>query len=135
HPVDSPTRQARKMVEIGQLRKQIQTLEKGDEAARRQVIQTLRGYEEKDWAAASPEVLQPLVESLLHQLPTGAKPPFMPKEISIILGNMGPRSQSAVPQLVEFLNPEVPDSIREAVATTLGKIGRDAKSAVEPLIT
>src|SRR5262249_24922919 len=51
-----------------------------------------------------------------------------------LLGNMGPHSKSAIPQLIELLQDGISDSIREAAVTALGKIGRDAKAAVDPLI-
>src|SRR6266498_3358523 len=122
------------MLDIGQLRKHIVILEKGDDSSRRQVIQTLRQHEEREWADAPPEVVHTLVETLLHQLPAGTKPPFTHKEVATILGKMGPRSKSAVPYLVEFLQEGVPDPLRETAAIALGKIGRDAKVAVDQLI-
>ncbi len=122
------------MLEIGQIRKQITALDKGDDASRREAIQALRQYEQKDWAEAPAPLVQTVVESLVEQLPNGTKPPFMLKELGAIFGNIGPRSKSAVPRLVENLQDGNADSIREMAAVALGKIGKDAKVAVDQLI-
>ena len=119
------------MVDVGKLRKQMVSLEKGEDSSRREVIQALRQYVEQEWAEAPQDVVQSLIDSLLQQVHHNATAPFMQKEVATILGNMGPRSKSAVPQLVEFLQDGVPDPIREVAAAALGKIGRDAKAAVD----
>jgi len=56
------------------------------------------------------------------------------QEVVTILGNLGCRSESAVPQLIELLKDGIPDGIREAAATALGKIGKEAKGAIDQLI-
>ncbi len=122
------------MVDVGKLRKQMVSLEKGEDSSRREVIQALRQYVEQEWAEAPQDVVQSLIDSLLQQVHHNATAPFMQKEVATILGNMGPRSKSAVPQLVEFLQDGVPDPIREVAAAALGKIGRDAKAAVDRLV-
>jgi HEAT repeat protein len=62
------------------------------------------------------------------------KQPFPQKDVITILGNLGPQSKAAIPQLVELLNGDVSDLIREAAAIALGKMGKDAKVAVGPLV-
>jgi HEAT repeat protein len=51
-----------------------------------------------------------------------------------ILSKMGPRAEQAIPQLIELLREGVPDGIRRTAATALGKIGREARVAVDPLV-
>ena len=62
------------------------------------------------------------------------KQPFAQKEVATILGNMGTRSKSALPQLMELLHEGVPDPVREAAVTALGKIGKEARVAVDQLV-
>ena len=81
-----------------------------------------------------PPVINGLVESLQGLLRNGMKRPSMRQEVVTILGNIGPRSEPAVPQLIELLQTKVPDSTCEAAATALGKIGKEAKGAVDHLI-
>ena len=128
---------AKKEAEVldrGQLHKHIQALDKGDDASRRQAIQALRHHEEKDWAITPVAVCHALVASLQQQLVGTGKPPLILKDVAIILGRMGPRSKSAVPQLIALLNEGIPDPVREAAATALGKFGAEARDAVEPLL-
>jgi HEAT repeat protein len=47
---------------------------------------------------------------------------------------MGPLSKSAVPQLIDWLAEGVPDLVREAAASALGKIGKAARAAVDRLV-
>jgi HEAT repeat protein len=126
------------MVEPGRLKSQIQALKSGNENSRRDTLQTLKQHERADWDGLGQEPIRNLVEALRHQLPksqeNGAKPPLFRQEIVTILGNIGPRSQAALPQLVELLADGTPDGIREATATALGKIGKEARVAVDPLI-
>jgi len=122
------------MLDVGQLNQHIQALAEGDDAARRQALQSLRTHDEKEWAGAPREATHSLVEALKAQLLKGTKQPFPQKDVVTILGNIGPQSKSAIPQLVELLNGDVSDLIREAAATALGKIGKDAKVAVGPLV-
>jgi len=122
------------MPELGRLRKDISTLEKGDEPSRRQVIVSLRSCDEKEWTEVPSQQAHALVDALLGQLASNGKPSFMPKEVAIILGNMGSHSKSAVRQLAELLNESNPEPIRETAAAALGRIGKDAIAAVEQLI-
>jgi HEAT repeat protein len=126
------------MVDQGQLRKQLQALQSGNETTRRDAILALKQTERADWDKLPATVVKPLVDSLRKQLPrsqeNGAKPPLFRQEVSTILGNIGPRSEAALPQLVDLLADGVPDGIREAAATALGKIGKEARVGVDALI-
>src|SRR5258708_5172830 len=112
------------MLDAGQLRSHIKAIDKGDDASRRQALQSLKTHENKEWAEAPQDMVRTLIECLLHQLVNGLKPPFVHKEVAIILGNMGTRSKSAIPQLIELLSEGIPDPVRETAATALGKIGK-----------
>jgi len=126
------------MLEHGQLRRQIQALNSGDEPLRREAIHALKQHEKTEWEAVPVEITRPLVESLRKQLPksqeNGAKPPLFRQEVVTILGNIGRRSEPALPQLVDLLSDGVPDGIREAAATALGRIGKEARVGVDQLI-
>lgn len=122
------------MAEIGELRKHLQTLTKGNDMHRRETLHVLKSYEETKWAAAPADLVHSLVDSLLHQIPREGKPATTHKDVAAILGNMGPRSKSAVSNLIEFLHDDVPDPVRESAAVALGKIGRDAKGAIDRLV-
>ncbi len=127
------------MLDLGQIRKDLQTLNHGDDAASRLVLQSLKAYKEDEWASGPPETVQNMIEALRrqlssHQLLKGTKQPSIHKDVAIILGNMGPRSTAAIPQLMELLQTGIPDPVREAAVTALGKIGREAKVAVHDLI-
>ncbi len=130
----SPTQQGRDMLDLRQLRNDIQELDKGDEAACREVLHSLKEHEAQDWAAAPLPVIHSLVRSLQDQLRNGMKRPSARQEVATILGNIGARSEPAVPQLIELLQTRVPDSTCEAAATALGKIGKEAKGAIDQLI-
>jgi len=126
------------MLEHGQLRRQIQALNSGNEPLRRDAIHALKQHEKTEWEAVPAEITRPLVESLRKQLPksldNGAKPPLFRQEVVTILGNIGPRSEPALPQLVDLLADGVPDGIREAAAAALGRIGKEARVGVDQLI-
>jgi HEAT repeat protein len=126
------------MLDVAVIQSQIQALNKGDEPSRREAIRSLKQQEERDWANAPVKVIHTLIESLRQQLPRGQngemKPPQVRQEVVVILGNLGPRSEPVIPQLMELLEPGTPDGIREAAATALGKIGKEAKVAVDKLI-
>lgn len=128
------------MLEQGQLKKDIQAVSNGNDAACRLALQSLKAHKEDDWAGAPAAMIQSLIEVLRRQLTDhpllkGAKQPSIHKDAAVILGNLGMRAKSAIPQLVELLQAGIPDPIREAAAVALGKIGREAKSAVPDLIT
>ena len=122
------------MLDVSQLQQHILAVAEGDDAARRLALQSLRAHDEKEWATAPREVAQSLVEALKAQLLKGTKQPFPQKDVVTILGNLGPQSRTAIPQLTELLNSDISDLIREAAATALGKIGKEAKGAVGPLV-
>ena len=89
------------MLEQGQLKKQIQALNSGDEPARREGIQALKLHERADWDALTLEQIRPVIEALRKQLPksqeNGAKPPLFRQEVVTTLGNIGPRAEAALP--------------------------------------
>jgi HEAT repeat protein len=126
------------MLDQSQLNQQIKALNSRDDTQRREAIQALKQIENSEWATIGQDVVRPLVESLRHQLPksqeVGAKPPLFRQEVATILGNIGTRSEPALPQLVELLADGVPDGIREAAAGALGKIGKESRVAVDQLI-
>ena len=122
------------MLDLRQLRNDLHALDKGDEAACRAALQSLKQHESQDWAAAPLPVINGLVSSLQAQLRNGTKRPSLRHEVATILGNIGPRSEPAVPQLIELLQTRIPDSTCQAAATALGKIGKEAKGAVDQLI-
>lgn len=113
---------AQTSMDLDKLQNHIKALKNGDEISRRQAIQSLKGHE-KEWADAPRKVIDPLVEALRHQLLNGMKQAPLRQEVVAILGHMGRRSESAIPQLLELLQDGQPESIREAAATALGNIG------------
>jgi HEAT repeat protein len=125
-------------MEQAQLRKQMQAMNSGDEALRREAVQALKQYERAEWDALPVETIRPIVESLRKQLPksqeAGSKPPLFRQEVVTTIGNIGPRADAALPQLVELLADGVPDGVREATASALGKIGKEARVAIDALI-
>jgi HEAT repeat protein len=122
------------MLDIDQLHLHIRALDTGDDTSRWQAIHSLKDHKEQEWATAPLAVTQLLVNSLHHHLVSGMKQTLLRRELVTILGNMGPRSETAIPQLIELLKEGNPDGLREAAATALGKMGRAARVAVDPLI-
>ncbi len=122
------------MIKSGQLHNYVLALDKGDDTSQREALLSLKQHEKQEWATAPLEAMHSLVEALEHQLLDGMKRPSIRQEVATILGNMGPRSKSAIPQLIELLHEGIADSVREAAVTALGKIGPAAKVAVEQLI-
>jgi HEAT repeat protein len=122
------------MLDIRQLHKDILALDDGDDTLRRQALQSLRHHDEQEWATAPIDVSHSLVKALRDKLLNGRKQPFAQKEVATILGNMGTRSKSALPQLIELLREGVPDPVRQAAVTALGKIGKEARVAVDQLV-
>jgi HEAT repeat protein len=127
------------MLDQGYLKSRIQAIKTGSEAARRDAILALKQHERSEWDAITNEPIRFAVETLRHQLPprsveNGVKPPMFRQEVVTIIGNIGPRSEAALPQLVDLLADGVPDGIREATAVALGKIGKEARVGVDGLI-
>jgi HEAT repeat protein len=122
------------MLDIAQLRRHLLALYGDDDAVKRQALQSLRQYDEQEWATAPAEAIDSLLTALTGRLPNGFKHPSAQKEAATILGNMGTRSKSAIPQLIGWLHEGVPDSVREAAAAALGKIGKEARAAVDRLV-
>jgi HEAT repeat protein len=132
--LQSNQREGKEILDVSQLHQDILTLANGNETARRQALQSLRRHGEDEWATAPREATRSLVEALKVQLLKGATQPFLQKDSITILGNVGPFSKSAIPQLIELLDNSVSDTVREAAAIALGKIGKEAKAAVSPLV-
>ena len=122
------------MLDIGQLHQQILALADGDDTLRRQTLQSLRQHDEQEWATAPIDVGHSLVKVLRGQLVNGIKQPFAQKDVATILGNLGSRSKSALPELMELLHEGVPTPVRQAAVTALGKIGKEASVAVDQLV-
>jgi HEAT repeat protein len=122
------------MLDLPQLQQHLRALDSGDDTLRRQALQDLRQHDEQAWAAAPTEAVDTLLKALTDQPRNGIKQPSAQKEAATILGNMGPRAQSAVPQLMDWLADGVSDAVREAAATALGKIGKKARAAVDRLV-
>ena len=128
------------MLDRGQLRHHIQSLNTADKSIWQEAIRSLKGHESQVWATAPLEIVGLLVESLRHRLSGGpegkgltASPAFR-QEAAILLGMIGPRSASAIPQLIELLKVGNGEGVREAAATALGRIGKPAGAAVGDLI-
>jgi HEAT repeat protein len=122
------------MLDIPQLRKHILALDDGDDTVRRETLESLRQHDEQEWATVPIEVTHSLVKALKGQLLNEMKHTFVQKEMATILGNLGPRSKSAFPQLMELLHEGVSDPVRGAAVTALGKMGKEARVAVDQLV-
>src|SRR4051794_38685761 len=122
------------MLEIVQLRKQIHALEDGNDAAKKQALQALREPKEEEWADVTDADVHALIVALKDQLVSAVKQPLVQKDVATILGNLGARAKSALPQLIDLLQEGIPDNVREAAAIAIGRLGKDAKSAVDPLV-
>jgi HEAT repeat protein len=122
------------MLDTHQLQSDLLALGGVGEALRQQAFQSLRQHDEEEWAIAPIEVCDSVVKSLQSQLLDGKGRPLVQKEIAIILGNMGCRSKPALLQLVDLLREGVPDYVREAAVAAIGKIGNEARPAVDRLV-
>jgi HEAT repeat protein len=122
------------MLDLDQLSHDVLALDTGDDAGQREAMRSLGRLSEPEWVTVPNGVLHSLVASLRRQLRCGGKSASFHKEVATILGNLGPRSRSAVPQLVGLLQEGVPDTVREAAATALGKLGEGARDAVDQLV-
>ena len=90
------------MLDLGQLKKDIQTLNNGDDAACRLALQSLKAYKEDEWESGAASNISSLVEVLRRQLSNhpllkGTKQPSIHKDVAIILGNIGPRPPPLFP--------------------------------------
>jgi HEAT repeat protein len=119
------------MLDSGLMQKHLEALQSGAEAARRQAVHWLRQQDNKDWETAPRPVLHALVEALRQELAGRAKQPAnrqaYRQEVAAALGSLGPASRPAIPELLELLQDGVPDPVRAAAATALGKIGADGR--------
>jgi HEAT repeat protein len=121
------------MLDLVELRRHVQTLDRGDDNARRQALHSLAAHGEQEWATAPAEAVHSLVRSL-QQLLDGGKHTFHRQGVVAILGKVGRRSEPAIPQLVGLLREGNPDGLREAAVIALGKIGPEARGAVGDLL-
>jgi HEAT repeat protein len=94
----------------------------------------LRQFTGQEWADVPADLMQRLINALASQLRVESKQQVVQKEIATILGHMGARSKPALPQLMELLQDSVPDPVREAAVTALGRIGKPARTALECLL-
>src|SRR5579864_6516872 len=122
------------MLDLRQFQNDLHVLESGNDNSRRQTLQSLRSHKADEWASAPIKSVHALVESLQNHLAGEIKQTFIRQEIVALLGNIGPRAESAVPQLIDLLQEGIPDGIREGAAIALGKIGKESRAAVDPLI-
>ncbi len=120
------------MLDLGPLQHHMRALEKGDETARRQAIRSLRDHKDHEWATAPAKVIQSLVELLQQHLLSNGKQTGLRQDVMTILGSIGPRAKRAIPQLIELLQEGNPAGMQEAVATALGKCGRN--DSVDPRV-
>lgn len=111
------------MLDLGKLRQHIRALSNGDDQSRRQAIGFLKGHEAAVWASAPAKVVEPLVESLRHQLINGTQHASSRQDVLALLGHMGRRSVPAIPQVVDLLKEGHPEGVREAAAVALRRIG------------
>src|SRR5262249_2034359 len=122
-----------KMINQQQFRNHILALEGGDLVLKRQTFQSLRDRGEEEWADAPVKTAAASGGCLKRQAPKSPKGAVLPEGAGANPGNMGAHSAPAVPQLAELLREGVPDAVREAAATALGKIGKPAKAAAAHL--
>jgi HEAT repeat protein len=106
----------------------MRALDKGDCISRRQAIRSLRDHADHEWATAPHKVIQSLVELLQHHLVSEAKQTVICQDVMTILGNIGPRAERAIPQLIELLQEGTPAVMQEAAAKALGKCGRNGSA-------
>jgi HEAT repeat protein len=122
------------MPDLAQLRKCLTGLEKSDDNSRRHILGILRQLTDQEWADVPVDLTQRLIKSLVSHLRAESKQQVVQKEIATILGHMGARSKPALPQLIELLQDRVPDQVREAAVTALGRIGKPARTALDCLL-
>src|SRR6185312_6117561 len=125
------------MSELAHVHKHLKTLKAADENARREAARALKQIEAEAWKSASADQIAAVVEMVRHHLQgNGTKsPPVFRQDLVVVLGNIGPRASSAIPQPTALLEDGVFHGLREAAVTALGKIGTSAKPAVEKLLT
>jgi HEAT repeat protein len=128
------------MVDAVQIRKMVKSLNTDDETSRWETIRSVKQNEGHEWAALPAEAILPLVRALQDQLLAknvvngkGRLPTFR-QEVVTLLGNLGPRAESAIPALIELLEDKEPQGVREAAVTALGKIGAEARGATDKLL-
>jgi HEAT repeat protein len=129
-----------RMFESSRARDYVKAISNGKEEARAEAVRSLKALSTKEWLSAPADVVKPLVEALRHQLsgkdgPNGNKlPTHVRRDAAYVLGKMGTRATSSVPQLIELLKESEPLALRESAVTALGDIGEPARNAVTPLL-
>jgi HEAT repeat protein len=129
------------MFDQGELHRHIEVLNRGDKSSRQETLRSLKSHPEQEWTTAPHDIIGPLVEALRFPLTEkGAEeglnfPSAFRQEVATVLGNIGPRSEPAVPQLAGLLKKGHGEVVREAAAIALGKIGKKAKPAVDDLVS
>jgi HEAT repeat protein len=111
------------VVDLGQLRDDIQALNKGDDASRRKALRSLKSLPQEAWASVPRDLFNTLMGALQKQMQISVKQKPILQEIFAILGNMGQRAEPALSQLVGLLGEEFPPEIRGAAAAALGRVG------------
>ncbi len=122
------------MLDLHQVRKHIRELNDSDDSQKREALQSLRQHDKTEWAAVSSELSHAVVESLREHLQIATTQPATQKDMATILGNIGPSAKSAIPELTALLQKGVPDTVREAAVIALGKIGKEARDAVNAIV-
>jgi HEAT repeat protein len=123
-----------KMIDRSQLDRDIRTLERGNETARRQTIHSLKQNDGHAWAALPLKVIRPLVAALRSRLHDEHEHSSVRQEVAALLGDLGPMAGPAVPELVALLQEGIPDGVREAAVTALGKVGEPSSMALDRLL-
>lgn len=117
------------MLDLSLVQTRLRALQSGGEASRRQAVHSLRLQAERDWQVAPRPVLDALVESLRQELAGMTRQPITHRayreDLAAALGNLGPASRPAIPELTELLQEGVPDPLRATAAAALAKIGTD----------
>src|SRR6266446_5809551 len=127
------------MLDVHQIKAHIQALRADDDTTRREAVRSLKQTTAQEWETHPVEVIQPLVTALQQQLGrrstvNGRGLPLLRQEASVILGNIGVRSEAAIPQLIELLGQGEVHAVQEAAVTALGLIGSKARPAVDSLL-
>lgn len=122
------------MLTKNQLARQMQSLDAGDDASRRQILDSLLSQKSEDWRSLPEETITPTRSSLIALLNGDGLHATVRQQIVVLMGNFGEHASPAVPTLVGLLHKGVPESMREAAVRSLAKIGKAAASAVGDMV-
>ncbi len=122
------------MVDTARLQSDIKALHEDAEDLRREALQSLRGHDEQAWTTVPLQVRNTVVAAMQGQSFSGANKLSAQKDMAAILGNLGPLTKSALPQLLALLQNGIHDFVRAAAAAALSNIGKDASPAVGRLV-